>query len=245
MCTVTYLPIYKDGFILTSSRDEKAIRPLALAPQPSIIGEHQVYFPQDPQGKGTWIAASATTTLCLLNGAYTAHIPQPLYKHSRGLILLHFFEYASIDDFIRRYDFAGLEPFTLIMVAEVRLVELRWNGRNLTVYEKDHRNAYIWSSATLYTPEVVAKRIRWFREWLQTRRTSSVEDIRRFHQTAGDGDEANDILMNRDDHVYTVSLTSVVSDAHRTEMFYEDLITETFVSQVIALPYETAHLVCH
>jgi hypothetical protein len=153
------------------------------------------------------------------------------------LILLHFFEYASIDDFIRLYDFAGLEPFTLILVIEVRLVELRWNGRNLTVYEKDHRNAYIWSSATLYTPEVIAKRIRWFRNWLQTRRTSSVDDIRRFHQTAGDGDESNDILMNRDDHVYTVSLTSVVSDAHRTEMFYEDLITETFVSQLIDFSY--------
>jgi hypothetical protein len=44
MCTVTYLTIYKDGFILTSSRDEKAIRPPALAPQPSIIGDIKYTF---------------------------------------------------------------------------------------------------------------------------------------------------------------------------------------------------------
>src|SRR4051812_35703302 len=120
MCTVTYLPTHQNGFILTHSRDEKAIRKPALSPQAVIIGGQEVYFPQDPQGKGTWIATSAYTTLCLLNGAYIAHEPQPPYKHSRGLVLLHFFDYASIDNFIALYDFDGIEPFTLIMVEEER-----------------------------------------------------------------------------------------------------------------------------
>ncbi len=244
MCTVSYLPTHRSGFILTHSRDEKAIRKPAISPQAVIIGGQEVYFPQDPQGKGTWIAASAYTTLCLLNGAYTAHQPQPPYKHSRGLVLLHFFDYASVDNFIALYDFEGIEPFTLIMVEEERLVELRWNGKNLVVHEKDRHHAYIWSSATLYSPEVIAKRAYWFRAWLRNRQSSSVEDIRRFHKTAGDGDETNDILMNRNNQLFTISLTSVASDGEKVELFYEDLVTQTSAYQCITNHYDPVALEC-
>lgn len=242
MCTVTYLPLYGKGFILTSSRDEKAIRPPAQCPQLRILSGQDVYFPQDPQGKGTWMATSRQTTLCLLNGAFIPHTPQPPYKHSRGLVILHFFEFESLDAFLDQYDFQGIEPFTLIIVEENRLVELRWTGKKLITHEKDSHKPAIWSSVTLYSSEVIAKRTHWFRDWLRGRVTSSVEDIRRFHQTAGDGDGENDLRMNRGNQLYTVSLTSIRKDPQQVEIFYEDLLTQDFTHQILNCQYEPVYL---
>ncbi|WP_332367647.1 hypothetical protein [Spirosoma telluris] len=173
MCTATYLPFGPNGFILTHSRDEKALRPAARPPGTVNIGGTEVTFPQDPQGQGTWIASGhrtgsfVQTAVCLLNGGFVSHLPQPPYRHSRGLVPLHFFTYPSIDVFVRAYGFRGIEPFTLLIVEaggliDRRVVELRWNGNRLFMSEKDPEHPNIWSSVTLYSPDVIRKRESWF-----------------------------------------------------------------------------------
>ncbi|MBC8153595.1 MAG: NRDE family protein [Bacteroidetes bacterium] len=232
MCTVTYLPI-PNGFILTHSRDEKAIRPVAWPPKEFRIGGRSVTFPQDPQGSGTWIAVSATLTICLLNGAFMPHQPQPPYKHSRGLVVLDAFDYVSIDSFIQHYPFTGLEPFTLLLtetgrVPGQRLVEVRWTGNRLFVSEKNPTKPHIWSSVTLYTTDVIRQREGWFTAWQQQNQRWSVVTIRQFHKV-GDGDSHNSLLMNRQNQYCTVSLTSVLHTSEQTELLYEDLIHPTAV----------------
>lgn len=128
MCTVTYLPVSVHSFILTSNRDEKIIRRVALTPQTNSIGEQIILYPKDTQGGGTWIATTAEKTICLLNGAFKPHQRVDHYKHSRGKVVLAAFEYTSIYDFITHYDFRGIEPFTLVIVENYQLYELRWNG---------------------------------------------------------------------------------------------------------------------
>lgn len=246
MCTATYLPFGPSGFILTHSRDEKAIRPAAQPPRTVRIGGQAVTFPQDPQGQGTWIAQSAGLVACLLNGAFVAHQSQPPYKHSRGLVVLDAFNYVSIDSFIKQYTFTGMEPFTLLLAEANRLVELRWNGRRLFVNEKDPQQPHIWSSVTLYTPEVIEKRRGWFLDHLREHPVPSVKTIRWFHQTAGDGDPENSLRMNRQnasghDAMLTLSLTSVVQDDVNTEMVYEDFTQQTSYRKPLTRPsYATA-----
>ncbi len=117
MCTVTYLPLQDNGFILTSNRDETILRKSALPPAKYTIHNKCVVFPKDQQANGTWIATSPRSyTLCLLNGAFEKHTPNTSYKKSRGLALLDFFHYANANDFIDKYDFKGIEPFTMLII---------------------------------------------------------------------------------------------------------------------------------
>jgi len=232
MCTVTYLPLSTGSFILTHSRDEAAARPPAHPPQTNVFGGHTVLFPQDTKGLGTWIAQSNTQVVCLLNGAFVAHQPRPPYCHSRGLVIPHFFGYASLEDFAAGYAFSGIEPFTLLVAETGRLTELRWNGNRLFLHEQDPNRPHIWSSVTLYNPAVVAKREGWFRDWLAKTPTPSVADVRHFHQTAGADDPENGLRMNRQNRLLTLSLTSVVhpgnaADAQPATMIYEDFILQT------------------
>lgn len=256
MCTATYLPGSPTSFVLTHSRDEKALRPPAHPPRTVPIGGQDVTFPQDPQGQGTWIAMTTDLTVCLLNGAFVAHTPQPPYRHSRGLVVLDAFDYVSIDSFIHQYPFAGIEPFTLLLaetdrLAGQRLVELRWTGGRLFISEKDARLPHIWSSVTLYTPDVIRQREGWFKTWLQCNPAPTVADIRHFHQSAGAGDPTNSLRMNRRNALLTVSLTSVVHPGENVggrsvhcrsadRMLYEDL-TQNRLHQPVTRPaYATA-----
>ncbi|GAB3641254.1 NRDE family protein [Spirosoma arcticum] len=230
--------------MLTHSRDEKAIRPAAWPPQAFRIGEQDVTFPQDPQSQGTWIAVgrfgTAQTTACLLNGAFALHQHQPPYKHSRGLVIPHFFEYPSVDAFTEFYDFNGIEPFTLLIIEKGRLIELKWNGIQVFTDEKDPYQPHIWSSVTLYTPDVVEKRKGWFRDWVRHNPRPSVNDIRQFHRVGGDGDTANSLLMNRRNGLLTISLTSVVRQDDVVDFIYEDFTQHTFSQQTIRPAYAIA-----
>ncbi len=222
MCTVSYLP-GPDGFILTSSRDERTNRPTATITNTISSQGEEVLFPRDPQGQGSWIATSASRTACLLNGAFVFHQPSPPYRHSRGLIVLAAFDYGTIHQFADEYDFTALEPFTLILLEADELLVLRWDGTRLFRTRHDTGQPRIWSSATLYSPGIVQVRWRWFGQWLGTSSKFSPESIRTFHKTAGTGDPENALLMRRGQEYATVSLTSIVRTADGVEMIYEDL----------------------
>lgn len=236
MCTVSYLPA-QSGFILTSSRDEKNTRPLARLNDPIIIQDQQVTFPQDPLGQGTWIASSTARTVCLLNGAFRAHRSKPPYKHSRGLVVLDAFNYLSLQSFVENYNFTGLEPFTLLLIEIGQLLVLRWDGGQLFITEKNANQKHIWSSATLYKPEVVKKRQEWFDSWVSSTEDLSLDSIRKFHLTAGDGEPENAVRMRRDNLYQTVSLTSVVRSGTEMEIIYEDLIHTEITHRTLSQSY--------
>lgn len=227
MCTVTYLPLADGGFILTTNRDEQAARKSALPPGKYYLNDKSVFFPKDQQAGGTWIVTSHHQfTLCLLNGAYVKHERKENYKWSRGQVLLDFFHYNDVNLFAKEYDFDGIEPFTLIIVDEkekLDLYEMVWDGEKIHLDEKDAGKEIIWSSVTLYEPQVIEARKKWFVRWLEEHSPKRRNEIIDFHRFAGDGNPENNVLMNRNNKIKTVSITSVFKSNSVTTMEYFDL----------------------
>jgi hypothetical protein len=223
MCTVTYLPIGNDSFILTSSRDEKKSRPVSTPPSMQDKEGLKLLYPVDPVSEGTWIAADEKgRAACLLNGAFEKHNSRPLYRKSRGLIIPDLFNYTAFAAFFSDYDFSDIEPFTLIHYYREELHELRWNGSKVFVKSLDVKIPHIWSSVTLYSPEIIRKREEWFLNWLSEQKIYTRESIFQFHFSTGEEAE-NAIKMNRENKLFTVSITSIVSAPGTIEMFYLDL----------------------
>ena len=182
-------------------------------------------FPRDTGAGGTWIAASADNrVVCLLNGAFEKHQHRPPYSKSRGIMLLEFFDFPSAHRFCHNYEFQGMEPFTMIAAEKQQLLEIRWDGEQIFFKECPPNEAHIWSSATLYSKEIREKRESWFAQWLVHDPKFNTDTILQFHRNAGDGDSENDLIMNRQSIVQTVSITSIWKGRQAIEMQYHDLI---------------------
>lgn len=239
MCTLSFIPQPNNGFLLTSNRDEATARKPALAPDKYIHNGIELVYPKDTQGSGTWLAsANNGITLCLLNGAFTKHKHLPPYKHSRGLVVLDFFKYNQVEAFLSTYAFDGIEPFTLIVVnaAKAEVHEIRWDGIQTTSTLKEWGIPHIWSSSTLYEPEIIVQRGRWFHEFLEQNSNVDLNQILHFHHFGGNGDEANRFLMNRDNVLKTVSITGIKKCNAQTMMHHEDLLNAT--QSVIQLSHQ-------
>lgn len=223
MCTVTFIPLH-DTLYITHSRDESNNRPGAIAPKEYTVNGHTILFPRDTAAGGTWVGINKNgNAAALLNGAFTKHQHLPPYRKSRGLIFLDII--ASNDLFVtyHQIDPTGIEPFTIILWNNGALYECRWDGMQKHVLGLQASQPHTWSSVTLYNPAIAAKRNTWFSEWLQAHPSPSVEDIINYHLEAGDGDPQNDLRMNRNDQLLTVSITSMEITTDSANMNYLDL----------------------
>lgn len=232
MCTVTYLPFNQREFILTSNRDEDILRPSALAVQEYKINNRTIFFPKDQKANGTWIAYDVKGyTLCLLNGANRPHTHKYNYRKSRGLMLLDFYFYNEPEDFAKLYDFSGIEPFTLILAyscsgtERIKLYELKWNEEKVELISHDSSLPQIWSSVTLYSPEIINERKNWFDAWLSTHRNYTTDNILFFHHFGGNGSLENDLIINRNSKK-TVSICCINKNLSHTDIIYEDILNK-------------------
>lgn len=238
MCTVTYIPL-GDKILLTSNRDEKGIRKKAILPSVSVFNQATLLFPKDAQAGGTWIGASETgTTMVLLNGGFIKHEPAAEYRKSRGLIFLDLLSEKKALPAFKKMNLIGIEPFTLVIWEDHQLHECRWSGEEKYTRALDIAQPHIWSSVTLYTANIIHKREQWFKNWLEANPRPSIAEVRKFHLFGGEGDLENDIRMNRNNTMFTVSITSIESDKEQAFMYYEDLVSQeqaeatlTFVQQ--------------
>ncbi|MEQ8703176.1 MAG: NRDE family protein [Phaeodactylibacter sp.] len=238
MCTVTYLPKSNGGFLLTSNRDEAPHRsPENL--DTLQMGKTRLLFPRDTTAGGTWIVAATNgTVVCILNGAYVRHRHEPPYRRSRGLMALDYFSFDAPETFIKQYTFEGMEPFTMLLLERGRVTDLRWDGAKLGVYAKDAGKAHLWSSPTLYDPEAQQKRKNWFGEWLSQQDIYERQAILYWHRTAGEGDPENDVVMNRNNIVRTVSITSIEATKQRLDLAYHDLLRQQTKTAQLPIVHE-------
>lgn len=232
MCTVSFLPLGESSFMLTSNRDESPNRSPA-----ELTRQGQLLYPKDTLAGGTWLCAKDNSSLvCLLNGAFIKHKHQPPYRRSRGLVVLDFFEQANAESFFQTYDFDGIEPFTMVIWQRGQLWELRWDEVKAHFTSLSPDAPHFWSSATLYPPTVQARRLSWFENWLATKPRFTRESIVSFHKTGGDGDIENDLVMNRQNIVQTVSITNVIySPSTGFDMSYNDLLRTHTTQEVLPL----------
>ncbi|PWG04721.1 NRDE family protein [Polaribacter aquimarinus] len=226
MCTVTYLPLGKNDFILTSNRDETPLRK-TIEPKKYIENGVELTYPKDEIAGGTWIGFSEKKRLvCLLNGGFVNHQRKLPYKMSRGIIVKNI---LSSDDgilFINSFDFDGIEPFTLIMVdwnSGLETFELIWDGSQ-KYFSKLKQEPKIWSSSTLYTDDMKNDRKIWFSNWLQNHKKYQQKDILEFHQNESLGSTEMSPKMKRS-FVETVSVTSI-QKTDKISLEYIDFLKE-------------------
>jgi hypothetical protein len=223
MCTVTFIPA-GNHFFFTSSRDEQAGRPLALVPEVYEINGCRVLFPKDPKGGGSWIAVNENGHAgVLLNGAIQIHEVNISYRKSRGLVLLDLISGPSPVDAFEEADFNGIEPFTVILFENRNLYSGKWDGQMKWLECLNANKPHIWSSVTLYEPAAIRKRENWFHSWLVQNTYPGSLDIIHFHKKGGDGDPFNDIMMNRDQKLFTNSISSIRVSSGTASFRYLDL----------------------
>jgi hypothetical protein len=184
----------------------------------------KLIFPRDGDAGGSWIALHENRNAAvLLNGAFEKHIPEPPYRMSRGKVFLNVISSERPVRHFYRMDLRMIEPFTLIVLENDNLYECNWDGSEKHFQQLKTHRPYIWSSVTLYNREVIKKREQWFATFLNNHPRPTQKDIFAFHRFTGDGDAANDLLMERTDIYSTVSITSMLITADRGSMKYLDL----------------------
>ena len=232
MCTVTYLPLGNNDFILTSNRDEAPLRN-TIPPQKYIEDGVELTYPKDELAGGTWIGLSDKKRLvCLLNGGFEKHVRKSSYKMSRGIIVKNILSADDGVSFINNFDFKDIEPFTLILVDwknQLEAYDLVWDGTTKH-FNKLAQEPKIWSSATLYTQEMKVFRKEWFADWLLENKKYKQEDILAFHQNENLGNTEISPKMKRDT-VETVSITSVKKEASEINFDYLDFVNTSKTMQ--------------
>lgn len=229
MCTVTYIPT-SNGFTLTSSRDEIAIR-RTLKPIVYQLYDQEIIFPKDEIAGGSWIAVSKENRFaCLLNGAFGKHIRKDHYAKSRGIVLLEYFNYRDVSEFTRFIDLKGVEPFTLLVIEmheNLTFHELKWDEKKLYIYPVSSDQTHIWSSPSLYDEDTIKLREKLFKEWLSKNTQKEKFNVLDFHfQKHGLSDEQA-ILMKKNDLLKTVSVSQLLVSKIQKEFTYFDLIDNT------------------
>ncbi len=225
MCTVTFVRS-GDKYIITSNRDESPARPASLKPELYNVQQKKVYFPKDPQAGGTWFAVDeSSNVLVLLNGAFTKHLLQPPFVKSRGLVAL---DIIGAESPLRGWEsivLSGIEPFTLVVLENSRLFHLVWDFSTKHTFELNPSQNYIWSSATLYSMEVIEARKNWFEEFQEEHPLPDETDMINFHMNTAGHDTQNGLIMNRDNKVKTQSVTQAVVEKNKADIFYHDIAT--------------------
>ncbi len=223
MCTVTFIPFKNSQFVLTSNRDEAPNRE-TTSPDFYHINDSQMLFPKDVLAGGTWIGMSdKQRVICILNGGFTGHEKQSVYRMSRGVVVKTLLSCDDVVTAIENYDFHDIEPFTIVVVdwnAELKLYELVWDGLSKHFLELPIAPK-LWSSSTLYTEDMKSERQQWFSEYIDTNEMSA-ESVLEFHETAGKDNINFGVVMDRG-FVKTTSRTQIEKSNDTVSMMYHDL----------------------
>lgn len=212
MCTVTFVPLGGDEFVLTSNRDVSYRRAPASPPEFHDEVVVRLLYPKDGKAGGTWIGSSRDNRLiCLLNGGFENHVRQKSYRKSRGLIVTDLLAAEDLTDRLRQIDLEGIEPFTLVISEWKKSLELRefvWDGSEKHLKDLPLKPR-IWSSSTLFDPPMQKQREIWFRSWINEEGLSAGSMLD-FHRNAGAGDDEVGVVLKRKE-VGTVSITQFVN----------------------------------
>jgi uncharacterized protein with NRDE domain len=234
MCTLTYIPKGRDEFILTHNRDESVRRPIASPPINREINGVEHIFPVDPKGMGTWIGISKTNRIaCLLNGGLKKHKHKPPYRHSRGLVVLDYFRNPSFEAFYKTYQFNGLEPFTMIVYENGKLIELIHDEQFIRVKNLDPAKPHIYSSTPLYSKENMMIRREKLFSWYYQNAKINQNEIVNLHKSFLYELENNKLPVN--EIIRTVSITSIDKLVKKADVAYIDMINDVHLKKSMRL----------
>ncbi|MFQ3576844.1 MAG: NRDE family protein [Cytophagales bacterium] len=229
MCTVTFFKT-NSGFIITSNRDENIARESASEIFEENLGSSKLYYPLDPKSRGSWFCMKSNgSVFVLLNGATKNHLKKPNYRKSRGLILM---EIAKSESFMLTWleiELDEIEPFTLIICATNNLFQLQWDGTSKKLKKIDPNFPKIWSSSTLYSPEIRKEREKWFQEFIKQNQNQIDEmSIWRFHTETEKENLDNGLMINRNLTMLTKNVTQCHVTQKKIEIKHLDTVNGLF-----------------
>lgn len=238
MCTVVYLPT-KNGACFASLRDESPLRPKAAIP--AVV--HGKYFnflaPVDGLAGGSWVGTNeAGTVLILLNGGFSQHVRQTIYRQSRGLLVTAMLGERDALQYWQTLELIDIEPFTLILWQDEALWQLVWDGSVKHSLQHNKSQSHIWSSSTLYNPQAKEMRSRLFSNWVAGNPGISSSSLLHFFDTVKD--TQNGFLVNRSPQLQTLSFTFIAaSSANAVQVEYAELPERVWHSSVLPLRQTT------
>ncbi len=223
MCTVSFIA-QNNTFFITSNRDEHISRQKAYAPKKQTINSVRVLFPQDPKAGGTWFAVNEyNQAAVLLNGGFVRHESKGPYARSRGLVLLEIIGSKNPLTVVQEMDLENIEPFTVVIFANGKLVESRWDGSKKHFRNLNLKKSYIWSSVTLYDDEAIQNREQLFSKFIEEHEVVSPTDIVEFHSN-NHNDYENGFIIDRKTGLRTFSVTQAILNASETRLHHFDLL---------------------
>ena len=224
MCTVSFIPS-RDRVFITSNRDESPWRRPTSLPKAYLYKNGIMIFPRDGKSGGSWISVCNNGHAgVLLNGAFEKHQKLAVYSNSRGLIFTNIMQSERPLKKFLNYSLVNIEPFTVILWQNNSLFQCCWDGEKKFYRSLLPNRAYIWSSVTLYDDTIRKKRAQWFASWLNQHPCPDQKSIIQFHRTAGEGNKNEDLFMNRNGKVMTVSITGLEISNCKGIMNYTDFL---------------------
>lgn len=226
MCTVSFVK-HSGGFSLTSNRDEVSTRP-TVYPKAYEENAQVLVYPKDEIAGGTWIATSEQNiSVCLLNGAFEKHKRHLPYNRSRGQVLKERFCFETHQEFIDKLNLDNVEPFTLLMINHKNLSNLDfkvlvWDKQQKHVFDIDTNSPQIWASSTLYDKVQREMRQEWFDTFLKNEKPDS-ESLLKFHTGSYTDNKSEDILMQRNHNLKTVSVSQINILPDKKYFVYKDI----------------------
>lgn len=223
MCVVTWISKI-DGFCaLTSNRDISISRPHSYPPNKINFLNKPILYPEDPLGKGSWIATSSKAIVCLLNET-SSNINQK-YNYSRGKLVLEL-STKSLDLYNKRL-LSNYDSFQLVKAnfSSKQLSHLKWNGSKLVLKQLKWNGSYLWSSNTIYLKNHKLKKEQRFKDFIEKNPYNS-NLIFDFH------DKERLIIENgirnlAEELVITTSITQVKVKKSLVSMTYKDLLNNS------------------
>lgn len=208
MCTVSWRAA-RDGYELWFNRDELHTRAPETPPARSECDGVAILAPRDGARGGTWLLANDHgVTICLLNDY--ANPWRPRDPRSRGEVVVACAAAPSAsaaERIVRALSLERFAPFHLLTLAvDAAPLLLRWDGTKLTQGVASPP----CSSSSFATAEVIAARVRRFREFA---------DLAAYHHQHDSQAGAHSVLMRRADAA-TRSICHVCINAVRVRLDY-------------------------
>ena len=219
MCVVTWLPNLDGTCVLTTNRDISLTRPHSHPPE----NHNSLVYPLDPIGKGSWIAMSKSTIVCLLN-AQSINTNNK-FDSSRGEFVVELC--TKPVESVNEEQLVNYDAFQLIKVnlTEHKLTHIDWDCSDLNVKEIDWTKPRLWASNTLYDERVKKQKEDRFHHVLD-KQNLSLDSILKFHG-AEKIDGNHDLRSPLGKKVKTTSITQVKMNLSKAEIFYTDLLNNS------------------
>ncbi len=152
---------------------------------------------------------------------------------SRGKVFLQVIANPKPVRYFDRSDLFSVQPFTIVMMEQGNLYECRWDGEEKFFRQLRNSRPHIWSSATLYSQQVMQQRERQFASFLNGTPHPTQDEILHFHQSRDDSGRGVDIFLQDHGSFRTVSIASILLVHDRASMRYLDLTNQENCDETI------------